>query len=514
MVPATALRLTGDGAERVALAELQAGDIVRVAAGEAFPADGLIEQGRSHVDESMLSGEFLPVTRQCGEPVSAGTVNVTAPVEVRVDRVGRDTLVAGITRLLERAQAERPAIARFADRTAGWFVGAVLAAAAVTGAVWWQLDPAAAFDVTLAVLVVTCPCALSLATPAAVVAATSRLARRGLLVTRAQALETLTRIDRVVVDKTGTLTHGRLTVVESVVIGEADAADCLAAAAALEAHSAHPVARAFDRYRREGEAVGVSEAAGLGIEGTIDGRRLRVGRPDWVAGLSGATPPTPAAGTQVALGDEHGVIARFQLEDRPRDDAAGVVSALRSTGIEVEIASGDAEGPVAALAQRLGISTWQARMTPEMKLARIRGLQAEGHRVAAVGDGINDAPVLAGADVSVAMGAGSALARRSADLVLLGDRLGPLLEAHATARRAMSIIHQNLAWAVVYNVLALPLAAAGLITPWMAAIGMSTSSLLVVGNALRIARIRTGHGRHRQAEPAADAGLYQTETTP
>jgi Cu2+-exporting ATPase len=503
MLPATALRIAPDGREeRIARSELAEGDRVRIRAGDAVPADGRIRLGESRLDESLLTGEFVPVTRRPGDEVMAGSVNGSGPLEIEILRVGQDTLVSGIVRLLERAQAQRPRLARTADGVARWFVTAVLAAAAVTGYWWWQIAPAEAFAVVLAVLVVTCPCALSLATPAALVAATGRLARGGVLVTRAGALESLARADRVVVDKTGTLTRGRLSLRRTETMDRIEPDEARALAAALEAHSEHPIARAFAAWRDDREAGDVDVEPGRGLEGVVAGRRLRIGRPDWVCGLAGGG-DTRGADTVVALGDSDGLLARFRLADEPQPGATEAIRALQGLGLVVEIASGDADGAVAATAEELGIERWRSRQAPDDKLARIKELQQAGHRVVMVGDGINDAPVLAGADVSVAMGGGSALAQSSADMVLTREQLGDVADAIRTARRTLAVVRENLAWAASYNLVALPLAATGQIAPWMAALGMSASSLIVVGNAMRLGRRRRAQASEACPVPAA-----------
>ncbi len=503
MLPATAARIGPHGEERVALRELAVGDRVRVRVGEPVPADGRIVSGESRLDESLLTGEFRPVERGPGSEVIGGSLNAAAPIDVEILRIGQDTLVAGIVRLLDRAQTQRPPIAQTADRVARWFVAAVLLAAAGTAAVWSQIAPGEAFATTLAVLVVTCPCALSLATPAALVAATARLARNGLLVTRARALEGLAHADHVVVDKTGTLTEGRLAVRRTEALDRTDADTALALAAALEAHSEHPIARAFAADAGRFEASDVRVERGRGVTGRIDGRRLRLGRPDWVGGLAGGG-DTRDSETVVALGDAHGVLARFRLADATRTDVPAALAALRRLGLSVEIASGDAEGPVAALAEELGIPEWHARLAPDDKLGRLHALQDGGRRVVMLGDGINDAPVLAGADVSVAMGTGSALAQTQADMVLSGRRLADLADGIGHARRTLRVVRQNLAWAATYNAVALPLAAAGFVAPWMAALGMSASSLLVVANAMRLGATGQAPPATRvQAEPVA-----------
>lgn len=503
LLPATALRLGADGEARVPLAALRVGDRIRVRPGEAVPADGRIVAGQSHLDESLLTGEPLPRHRGPGDEVVGGSSNAGAALEVEVTRIGADTVLSSVMRLLERAQAERPRAARLADRIARHFVLAVLAVAGVTAAVWWQLAPERAFEVTLAVLVITCPCALSLATPSALVAATRGLARHGLLVARPDAVERLAGVRALVFDKTGTLTRGRITLTGVTPLGGLAAASCRALAARLEAEAGHPLARAFDGEPRATGVSAIESVPGAGVEARWQGRHLRLGRPDWVAALSGATPPpaTAAASTEILLGSDEGLLAAFTLQDQPRPEAPEALAALRAAGLELGIASGDAAGPVGAVARRLGITDWHAGLTPGDKLALLERRRGRGG-VAMVGDGVNDAPVLAGADVSIAMGGGAAMAHASADLLLVGEHLGGLAEGIRLARRTRRVIGQNLAWAAGYNALALPLAALGQVPPWAAAIGMSASSLLVVLNAMRLARARPA------AEPAA-GGLQE-----
>jgi Cu2+-exporting ATPase len=489
LLPATAARLTGAGEERVPVGDLGPGDRVLVRPGEAVPADGGVLEGRSSVDESLLTGESLPQLRTPGDALIGGSVNNESPLVMRVERVGEATVLSAILRLLDRAQTEKPAVARLADRVAGWFVAALLVLAAGVAWWWWQHDPVHAFAVTLSVLVVTCPCALSLATPAAVTAATGALTRLGVLTTRGHALETLARVTHVIFDKTGTLTEGRLRLARVDRLADLSRERSLEIAAALERASEHPIARALcAECAPQAIAAAVSATPGCGVEGVVDGKRYRVGTLGFVRALQkgDAGPPPGPQSAGVVLGDESGILARFRLADRLRDGAVETMERLGSLGITIELLSGDGPDEVQRVAGLLGIAQFRARCLPREKLARIRELQRAGAVVAMVGDGVNDAPVLAAAQVSVAMGGGTQLAHASADMVLLSEQLPHLADAIQTSRRTLSIIRQNLAWALVYNVVALPLAAAGWIAPWMAAIGMSTSSLVVVVNALRL----------------------------
>ena len=494
LAPVTARRVRGDEVLDVPAAELEPGDQILVRTGEVFAADGTVVEGSGRVDESMLTGESTAVAKDAGADVHAGTQNLAAPLRVAVSAVADRTVLAGIVALLERAQAERPRLARAADRAAAWFLGRILIGAALVFAAWWFVDPARAFPATLAVLVVTCPCALSLATPAAIAAATAALARRGVLVAHSDAFERLARADRVLWDKTGTLTRGLVRVEEVRTYASDDEAACVALATALERMSEHPIARAFVADGvAAGTATDVEVHAGLGVEGSVGGRRLRIGRPAWAAEFGGVAPPEGLGGESwVCLADAHGTIAAFRLTDSVRAEARDCVQALATLGLRSEIASGDDAAAVARVAARCGIDAYSAGLTPDGKLARVRALQASGRGVVAVGDGINDAPLLRGADVAVAMGRGSALAQSSADLILVRDALEEIPRAVALARRAQRIVKQNLAWAIVYNLAALPLAAFGLVPPWLAAIGMAASSVGVVLNAMRLAR-----GDHR-----------------
>ncbi|MDT8880191.1 heavy metal translocating P-type ATPase [Halomonas saccharevitans] len=489
VLPLSAIRLTEDGEERILpSSELAAGDRVLIKPGHGVPADGVIESGESSLDESMLTGEYLPVTRRIGDRVTGGSQNIESPLTVRVTHAGRDARVAGIVDLTDRAFASRPRIAQLAARMAHHFVLQVLLISVGVAVAWWFIDADRMLWVTLSVLVVTCPCALALATPTALTAGHGRLHRRGVLITRADALEALSQLDRVIFDKTGTLTSGEMSLVETRPVGDTlDEARARALAAALEAQSEHPIARAFRPFREADiSADEVLSRPGRGLEGHIDGRRWRLGTPAFAA--PEATPEAPGEGQWLLLAEDGTPRAWFALHDQLREDARETVEALKARGLAVELLSGDTESAVAAMAGRLGIATWQAAASPEDKLARIQALQADGERVAMVGDGINDVPVLAGADVAIAMNGATDLARTRADAVLLGPRLGRIVEAIATSRATRRIIRQNLAWSLIYNVSALPLAAMGFVPPWLAAIGMSASSLVVVGNALRLTR--------------------------
>jgi Cu2+-exporting ATPase len=489
LLPNTATRLDGESRQQVPVAQLAAGDVALVRAGESFPADGSLVAGRTSVDESMLTGESKPQPKSPGDAVMAGSVNIDGIVEMRVDVTGTDTTLGTIGRLSERARYARPAFVQLADRVASYIVVAILAIAAAVAVGWYLVDPERAFVVTLSVLVVTCPCALALATPTAFAAAGGRLSDLHLLVTNGNAIEILSRATHIVFDKTGTLTRGMPEVVKTVTHGsDFTEQDCLQVAAALEVASTHPIARAFTRHEAALTATGLEVHVGAGVAGHVDGRHWKLGNASFVPGAE--TTPQDDDATQVFLGTDDRVIATFTIADTLRRDSANTLKEMKKMGYSVSLVSGDGEAPVARAAAALGISDARSGCSPGDKLQRINALQEQGEVVVMVGDGINDAPVLAGADVSVAPSHAASLAQSSADVLMLGDSLHPIVTLMHAARRTMRIVRQNLAWAIVYNLSAVPLAAAGFVPPWLAAIGMSTSSLVVVINALRLSRIR------------------------
>jgi P-type Cu2+ transporter len=499
LIPALALRVEADGSEQqVPVAQLVPGDRVRVRPGEPLPADGLVEDGESTVNQALLTGEPEPCLRQPGDPVTGGTVNVDSPLLVRVTRVGAETTLAAIQRLLDRAQTEKPRLARMAEKGTGHFVAAVLILTALVGLVWYFWIAAdRAFWVVVAMLVATCPCALALATPVAITTTTGVLSRIGLLLTRGQAVEDLAQARVVCFDKTGTLTLGRPEWLGTQVLAPGlDEADLLALAASLERHSEHPLAQALVRAARTGDGpvrVGqLRNTPGRGLSGLVDGVEVRVGTPAFVgldAVPDAVRPPSshPHA-TAVWIARAGEVLGVFWLADPPRAGVADTVNEMKELGLEVVLLSGDRPEAALAFARQAGITEAHGGMTPEDKVEYVRGRQARGEIVLMAGEGINDAPVLAGADVSLAMGSGTRIAQTQADLVLVSDRLEAIPAAVRQTRRTLRIVRQNIVWAIGYNALALPVAATGLLTPWLAALGMSLSSLLVVGNALRLRR--------------------------
>jgi Cu2+-exporting ATPase len=450
-------------------------------------------EGRTSIDLSLLTGESAPQRCMAGDEVPGGAVNAGQPVLLRVVRSAGCSTLATLVRMAESAGLGKPALAQWADRVAAWFVAGLLLLAGAVFLFWQWHDAARGWPIAIAVLVVSCPCALSLATPSALAAATDALLRRGVLIVRPHVLETMHRATHVVFDKTGTLTLGKPALRDVGLYNGAERTACLQVAAALEAGSAHPLAQAL--LAAAGPSPFNAEAvrlfAGEGIEGTVEGVRYRLGSATFVGGIGGRflQPVVLSGVSPVWLGSEEGVLARFDLADGLRDDAAGVVASFLADGRQVVLLSGDQQAVADDVARSLGIGVALGGQLPDQKLAYVRGLQSDGAVVAMVGDGINDAAVLRASDVSFAMGSGAVLAQSSADAVLLSGQLSALADAASAASSAMAVVKQNLAWAMVYNAVAIPAAAAGWLNPWMSGVGMSLSSMLVVANALRLRRI-------------------------
>jgi Cu2+-exporting ATPase len=484
-LPQAALRLRADGStETVSAQRLACGDLVRVPVGQAFPADGPLTEGATQADEALLTGESRPVAKARGDTVVAGSLNLASPVVMRVDRMGADTRYEAIVALMRAARTQRPALLASADRWAGPFLWAVLLAAGVAGLAWSLVDPSRAVGVLVSVLIVTCPCALSLAAPSALLAAAGAMGRQGVLLRRLDAIEGLARMQRLFVDKTGTLTEGRLRCVaaQGPEGGTVDAA-LPGVAAALAGWSSHPLAAALrEAFPATLQAWSdVTEVTGSGIQAVdAQGRLWRLGSAAWTGADGG-----PA---QVFLACDGRVLARFVFDEQLRDDALAAVQALQADGVRVDLLSGDSAGRAQHLARTLGLASAAGALQPADKLAAVRAAQQRGEVVAMLGDGINDAPVLAQADVSLAMGEGALLARSQADAILISNRLPDVAWARRLARQALRIVHQNLAWAAAYNAACVPLALAGWLPPWAAGLGMATSSLVVVLNSLRLAR--------------------------
>lgn len=483
--------------QNLPLTVLKPGDVILVKPGETFPCDGRVIAGQSAVVEALLTGESHPVTKTAGDRVIAGTMNQHSPLKVAVIAVAGQTQLSAIERMATRAAEEKPQQVLAADRTARFFIARLLIVCSAVFAFWMWYRPEDAFWITLSVLVVTCPCALALAMPAALSAATANLRKRGFLVARGHVIEGLNDITRVIFDKTGTLTRGQFVVENVIPLSSTALArdELLALAAALEAGSNHPLAVAFNPWRDKVVASDVRQITAAGVEGRIDNTTYRLGTisfiTEWFDTDKSLALPQDVLlqgshQTWLLLADEKCPLAWIGLADEIRPDAPSLIETLKKQGIAIELLSGDQPAAVGYLAQQLGIDTFTACATPGDKLSHLSARQAAGDKVLMIGDGINDVPVLAGADVSVAMASASDLAQTRADAVLLNNQLAVIAEALTIARRTKAIIQQNLRFSLLYNLLALPLAAAGMIPPWLAAIGMTASSLIVIFNALRL----------------------------
>ncbi|MCP4469348.1 MAG: heavy metal translocating P-type ATPase [Gammaproteobacteria bacterium] len=495
---ATRLQANGDREATVAAATLAIGDRVLIRPGETVPADGTLVSGFSALDESLLNGESNPLDKQPGDRLLGGSINVTNPLQMEVGAVGADTVMAEIQRSIERAQADKPPLALLADRVAARFISIVLLVVAGVAIFWWIEDAERWFDIALAVLIVSCPCALSLAMPTAISAMLGKMQACGLLVKRAAALEKLNHVTHVVFDKTGTLTLGKPVLSQVVSAAPYDSAECLGIAAAIEQHSAHPLARALVHAAgdiADRELSGVFSVAGGGLHARIDDVDYFIGNCEFITANSCAEIPgqwlesidsDALSAVILACADE--VMALFTFVDELREDAITTIESLCARGISVTLMSGDRAAATRQVALQTGIGNCRAGLTPQQKMEAVQDLQTAGAVVLMVGDGINDAPVLAGADVSIAAAGASSLARVNADIVLIADRLDGIDQVFHMADRTRRVIRQNMAWALFYNFGAIPVAAIGLVAPWLAAIGMSLSSLLVVINALRLTR--------------------------
>ena len=485
----------------MSIRRLQVGDVIEVLPGEAFAGDGLVLTGQTEVDEALLTGESRPLERRAGDRVIAGSHNLSGTLQVQIEQIGAATRYAQIVALMESASVSKPAMALLVDRWAKPFLVAVMLASLASAIYGWPTDPAHAVMVAVAVLIVTCPCALSLATPAAMLATAGALARSGVLVRRLSALQNLALIDTVIFDKTGTLTRDAFEVARIHTRDGVSDAQALDWAGSLARHSLHPVSRAlWSEARRRAEAAGrlqalealaaqdVSELAGQGVQGALTrpgqaNQTLRLGSAAFCA-----APPRAGHHLQVSLADASGWLASFELAEQVRPEAAGVVRALSQMGLTLKVLSGDGLAAVAQVAQAVGIADAQGGCSPQHKLQALQALQAQGHKVAMVGDGLNDGPVLAGADVSFALGQAVPLAQSKSDFVLMGGQLDVLVSALQRSRQTMRIVRQNLWWSAAYNATCVPLALMGWLPAWAAGLGMALSSLLVVLNALRLSQ--------------------------
>jgi Cu2+-exporting ATPase len=503
LAPAMAERFRNDVGsaeiDSVPVGELQAGDVLRVRPGSQFAVDGVVLAGAGSVDEALMTGEAQAVLKNVGDNVLAGALNLTGVLAVRATRVGSQTRFAGLLQMMQQAAQHKPRLVQLADRYASRFLALVLLLSAASGLLWWQIDASRALMIAVSVMVVTCPCALSLATPGVMAAALGQMAQHGVLLVRGSALEAMVRASHFVFDKTGTLTSGQLQVVQQHWLR-----DELASApvlASLAASSLHPVARALapatslaaGNRLDEVRLAEVYEVAGKGVQGQSQGRTFRLGQFDFVrAGArSGiALPPVAAHASVVYFGDQEGLLAWFVLQDQLRPDAKALIDNLLAQGKQVCLLSGDRPQVVAGIAAGLGIADARGGLSPLQKYEIVQQMQRQGAVVAMIGDGMNDGPVLSLADVSIAMGHGAPISQARSDVVLISNRLADLQYALQVARFGLKLIRQNLLWAVLYNLLAIPAAMAGILAPWQAALGMSISSLWVVCNALRLLRLR------------------------
>ncbi|BDU55074.1 cation-translocating P-type ATPase [Limnohabitans sp. TEGF004] len=478
--------------ERVAVRRVMVGDVIRVLPSESFPADGVILQGQTLADEALLTGESRPQARGVGDTVVAGSHNLSGIVTVRVVQVGEGTQFSQIVSLMENASLQKPRLAQLADRIAKPFLIGVLVLAALSAVYWWPTNPGHALMVAVAVLVVTCPCALSLATPAAMLAAAGNLARHGVLVRNLQALESLAEIDTVIFDKTGTLTQDGQRVTQVMTAEGVTPEYALDLAAALAKHSLHPLSRALVQAHDEasGRSVldvqDVNEMIGQGLEGQLDGC-LRLGSAAFCAPKTKGI-PDKAEVCQVHLCRENAWLASWQLSEDVRADAVQTVQALKHLNLDVWLLSGDRPESAQQVAQQVGITRAFGACTPQDKLSRMQAAQSQGARVAMVGDGLNDGPVLAGAHVSMAFGNAVPLAQSKSDLVLMGGSLLVVAQSIKLARHTLRVVKQNLVWAAAYNALCVPLAVVGWLPAWLAGLGMALSSLWVVLNSLRLTK--------------------------
>ena len=514
LAPKTARRITDRGDEDIAIDMIAAGDLLRVRPGEKIPLDGLVIEGHSFVDESMVTGESMPVSKAEGARVIGGTVNQGGALVLRAEKVGRDTMLARIVDMVARAQRSRAPIQRLADRVAGWFVPAVIASALVAFAAWMAFGPEPRFTFAMVaavtVLIIACPCALGLATPMSIMVGVGRGARSGILIRDAQALEQFERIDTIVIDKTGTLTEGKPKLMSIVTAGGIDESELLRLAASVERSSEHPLAQAIlneakARGLAAGEVSGFAPASGKGASGTIGGKTVALGNALLMAELNIATHELDAAAEAARQNGATAIFAAIDgraagviaIADPIKPSAKSALAALRAEGLRIVMLTGDNVTTARAVASQLDIDEIEAGVLPERKSDVVQRLRQEGRRVAMVGDGINDAPALAAADVGVAMGGGTDVAIESAGVTLLAGDLSGLVRARRLSLATMRNIRQNLAFAFLYNSAGVPIAAGLLypvfgilLSPMVGAAAMALSSVSVIGNALRLARTR------------------------
>ncbi|HEY8010023.1 MAG TPA: copper-translocating P-type ATPase [Rudaea sp.] len=515
LVPKRARRINPDGnEEEVDLDSIEIGDLLRVRPGEKIPVDGVVIDGTSSVDESLLTGEPVPVEKRANDRVTGGTLNGTGSVKMKADRVGHDTVLAQIVALVAQAQRSRAPLQRVADRVSSFFVPAVVAIAVLTFAVWFVMGPqprmAYAIVNAVAVLIIACPCALGLATPISIMVASGRGAEMGVLFRDAVAIEALASVRTLVVDKTGTLTEGKPALTDVGVVADVKESEVLALAAAVEAVSEHPLARAIlEGARKRGIAIAnagdFSSITGQGVRGRVAGATVALGNAALMHSVGADPSPLRAraeelrgqAKTVMYLARDGKFLGLVAVQDRIKTNAAGIIAALHHDGLRVVMLTGDSDATARVVAAELGIDEFHANQTPAMKAEWIAQTKASGARVAMAGDGVNDAPALAAADVGIAMGSGSDVAKESAQITLITSDLGGILRARRLSAATVHNIYQNLAFAFLYNTLGIPVAAGVLypmfgilLSPVVAAVAMSLSSVSVITNALRLRYVR------------------------
>ena len=506
---------TIENQQSISVSQLNIGDYLLVRPGEVLPTDGKIIHGISGINESLITGESLPVTKQIDDDVIGGSTNTENPLIIQVSKLGSDSVLSSIQQLIDEAQHTKPAITKLADRIASWFVGILLTISALVAFYWYTVDASQWLEITIATLVVSCPCALSLATPAAITAASGQLAKIGLLPKRVHALETLAHATDFVFDKTGTLTEGKIELEEIVLIEQEnntyDEQHLLNIAASLEANSEHPIAKALlstnklstnklsinqlnTKQQTLLDVKDLNHSTGKGIQGKINNTEWFIGNEDFIQQHCTShfhyDDGNTNKSSKIFLANKKHFFAVFILSDSIRVEAKPLIEKLHQENKETHLMSGDRIDSTKYISEQLGIKHFLGNLKPEDKLTNVNTLQKQGAIVAMIGDGVNDAPVLAGADLSIAMGKGTQLAAATADMILISNNIEHIFHGYQISVKTLRIIKQNLTWALLYNVIAIPAAATGHVEPWLAAIGMSASSLVVVFNSMRLNRIK------------------------
>ncbi|WP_293746582.1 heavy metal translocating P-type ATPase [uncultured Paraglaciecola sp.] len=479
-MPTTANLVEGKQITPVLAKSLMVEQLVLVKSGEMVPVDGIIIEGAGQLDEAMLTGEFKLVSKSSGQTVFAGSVNQLGTLTIKVTKSLKGSMLNQISLLQNQALLSKPKIASLADQFSQYFVLAVLVISLSSYIIWLQINPSQALWVTISILIATCPCALGLATPSALSCAVAHLNSKGVLLKRADALEKISKVDWVALDKTGTLTEGKFTLADCISVPGQNKNRCLQLAASLEQYSSHPIAKAFSDITNTLQVSDFSSKIGQGVEGKIDGIHFKLGSVSFV----GLAVPKDILGCNVFLSTNDKLLCGFLLTDKVRTGSAQMIKKIKVN--HLTLLSGDIPSVVKTVANSLNIPNWLAQQTPEDKLHVVQKAQNNNHVVLMVGDGINDGPVLAQADVSVTLGASSDLAKSSADVILLDNSLEKISVVFAIAKRCRAKIIQNMGWALGYNLLVLPLAVTGFLSPWMAVVGMSLSSLIVVANSIRL----------------------------